>query len=208
MKSYIFEESTLHFICAVFFWVLVLCASWRNLVSLTFPISAQWLRRCASTLHLRLGAPDTPTKLKSPSLYLIDNTYDRRTNEIVAENLKKAENEVAVLDQIAEFLVQNKFEKAKDHQDKVKELEEEVAASWNRYQTNIHISHRISSSHKTPPSRPRFPVCEIGIRIETRHLITWFISRWADNLVQEIWSILSCFKHAARKKSGPAGLLA
>ena len=29
--------------------------------------------------------------------------------------LKKAENEVAVLDQITEFLVQKKFEKAKAH---------------------------------------------------------------------------------------------
>ena len=64
---------------------------------------------------------------------LLDRQYDRRTDEIVAKNLRKTENEVAVLGQITEFLVQKKFEKAKDHQDEVKELEEEVAASWDHY---------------------------------------------------------------------------
>ena len=31
---------------------------------------------------------------------LLDRQYDRRTDKLVAEHLKKAENEVAVLDQI------------------------------------------------------------------------------------------------------------
>ena len=49
--------------------------------------------------------------------------------------------------QIAEFLVQKKFEKAKDHQDEVKELEDEVAASWDWYQTNIHTALPQSPQH-------------------------------------------------------------
>ena len=69
----------------------------------------------------------------SKSQPLLDKQYDRRTDKIVAENLKKAENEVAVMGQIAEFLVQKKFEKAKDHQEEVAGLEVEVAAAWDKY---------------------------------------------------------------------------
>ena len=44
---------------------------------------------------------------------LLDRQYDRRTDEIVAENLKKAENEVAVLDQITEFTVEKSLKRPK-----------------------------------------------------------------------------------------------
>ena len=84
---------------------------------------------------------------------LLDRQYDRRTDEIVAENLKKAENEVAVLDQITEFLVQKIFEKAKDHQDEVKELEEEVAASSDRYQTYIHACAAAAATQSPAAAR-------------------------------------------------------
>ena len=81
---------------------------------------------------------------------LLYRQYDRRTDKIVAKILKKAENEVAVMGQIAELLVKKKFEKAKDHQDEVKELEDEVAASWDRYQTNIH-----APATPPPPQQPQ-----------------------------------------------------
>ena len=96
---------------------------------------------------------------------LLDKQYDRRMDEIVAENLKKAENEVAVMGQIAKFLVQKKFQKAKDHQEQVAGLEVKVQAP-NQYPCS-RISHSISSSRKTPPSRSRLSICEISVRIET-----------------------------------------
>ena len=76
---------------------------------------------------------------------LLDKQYDRRTDELVAEN------EVAVLDQITLFLVHNFFEKAKDHQDEVKELEEEIDASWDRYQTYIHARAAAAASQSQQP---------------------------------------------------------
>ena len=58
--------------------------------------------------------------------------------QVLLENIRKAENEVAAMGMIAEFLVQRKYEKAKDHLGEVAELEVEVAAAWDRYTTNIH----------------------------------------------------------------------
>ena len=86
---------------------------------------------------------------------LLDKQYDRRTDKIVAENLKKAENEVAVVCQIAEFLVQKKFEKANDHQEEIAGLEVEVAAPWDKYQTNIHT--RAAASAAASPAAARRP---------------------------------------------------
>ena len=78
--------------------------------------------------------------------------------------------------QIAEFLVQKKFEKAKDHQDEVKELEDEVTASWDRYKTNIYTALPHLPQHlkqlQDAPTCSRFSVSEIAVRTETRHLIT------------------------------------
>ena len=68
----------------------------------------------------------------SKSQPLLDNAYDRRTDEMVSENIRKAENQVAAMGMIAEFLVQKKYEKAKDHLDEVEELEVEVATAWDR----------------------------------------------------------------------------
>ena len=55
---------------------------------------------------------------------LLDKAYDRRTDKIVLENIRKAENEVAAMGMIVEFFMQKKYEKAKDHLDEVEELEE------------------------------------------------------------------------------------
>ena len=69
----------------------------------------------------------------SKSQPLLDKAYERRTDVIVSENIRKAENEVAAMGMIAEFLVQKKYEKAKDHLDEVEELEVEVSASWDGF---------------------------------------------------------------------------
>ena len=55
----------------------------------------------------------------SKSQPLLDKSYDRRIDEIISENIRKAENEVAAMGMIAEFLVQKKYEKAKDHLEEV-----------------------------------------------------------------------------------------
>ena len=67
----------------------------------------------------------------SQSQPLLDKSYDRRKDEFVYENICKAENEVAAVGMIAEFLVQKKYEKAKDHLEEVEELEVEVVAAWD-----------------------------------------------------------------------------
>ena len=69
------------------------------------------------------------TNKVSKSQPLLDKAYDCRTDEIVSENIRKAENEVAAMGMIAEFLVQTKYEKAKDHLNEVAELEVEVTAA-------------------------------------------------------------------------------
>ena len=73
----------------------------------------------------------------SKSQPLLDKAYDCRTDGIVSENIRKAENQVDAMGLIAEFLVQKKYEKTKDHLDEVEESEVEVAAAWDRYTTNI-----------------------------------------------------------------------
>ena len=87
----------------------------------------------------------------SKSQPLLDKAYDRRTDEIVSENFaKQAENEVAAMGMIAEFLVQKKYEKAKDHLDKVEQLEVEVAAAWDQYTTNIHARAAAANTPASP----------------------------------------------------------
>ena len=61
------------------------------------------------------------TNKVSKSQPLLDKSYDRRTDEIVSENIRKAKKEVAAMGM---FLVQKKYEKAKDHLDEVEELEQ------------------------------------------------------------------------------------
>ena len=55
----------------------------------------------------------------SKSQPLLDKACDCRTDEIVSENIRKVEYQIAAMGMIAEFLVQKKYEKAKDHLDKV-----------------------------------------------------------------------------------------
>ena len=60
--------------------------------------------------------------------------------------------------QIAKFLVQKKFEKAKDHQEEVAGLEVEVAEAWDKYQTNIHARAAASAAASPAATRRTPPV--------------------------------------------------
>ena len=91
----------------------------------------------------------------SKSQPLLDKSYDRRTDEIVSENIRKAENEVAAMGMIAEFLVQKKYEKANDHLDEVAELEVEVADAWDQYTTNIHARAAAANAPASPAAAKR-----------------------------------------------------
>ena len=96
----------------------------------------------------------------SKSQPLLDKAYARRTNEIVSKNIRKAENEVAAMGMIAEFLVQKKYEKAKDHLDEVEELELEVSAPWDRYTTNIHPRAAAANAPALPVARRPPPAAD------------------------------------------------
>ena len=96
----------------------------------------------------------------SKSQSLLDKSYDRRTDKIVSENIRKAENEVAAMGMIAEFLVQKKYEKAKDHIEEVAELEVEVAAAWDRYTTNIDARAAAANAPASPAARRPPPTAD------------------------------------------------
>ena len=51
-------------------------------------------------------------------------------NDDLNLNLQKAEGEVAVLHELADFMVLKKFPKAKEHTDKVVSLETEIMERW------------------------------------------------------------------------------
>ena len=93
----------------------------------------------------------------SKSQPLLDKRYNRRTDEIVSENIRKAENEVAAMVMIAEFLVQKNNEKNKDHLEEVEELEVKVAAAWDRYTTNIHARAAAANAPASPAARRPLP---------------------------------------------------
>ena len=63
----------------------------------------------AKALQKHLGHKSWSTRYTnkvSKSQPLLDKSYDSRTDDIVSENIRKAENEVAAMGMIAEFLVQ------------------------------------------------------------------------------------------------------
>ena len=93
----------------------------------------------------------------SNSQPLLDKSYDCRTDEIVSENIHKAKYEAAAMGMISEFLVQKKYEKAKDHLDEVEELEVEVAAAWDRYTTIIHARAAAANAPASPAARRPLP---------------------------------------------------
>ena len=98
----------------------------------------------------------------SKSQPLLDRAYDRRTDKIVSENIRKAENEVAAMGMTPEFLVQKKYEKAKEHFKDVEALELEVAAAWDRYTTNIHNRAAVANATASPAARRPPPPADLN----------------------------------------------
>ena len=145
---------------------------------------------------------------------LLDKSYDRRMDEIVSENIRKAENEVAAMGMIAEFLVQKKYEKAKDHLDEVEELEVEVAAAWDRYTTNIHARAASANAPASPAARRPLPAADSNSVKLVTELKPETLSHDASAGELRIWCrkyeayYLSCLEHAACEKSSSAGLFA
>ena len=61
---------------------------------------------------------------------LLEKTFHRAKSEDLNLNLQKAEGEVAVLHELADFMLQKKFPKAKEHTDEVFPLETEIMECW------------------------------------------------------------------------------
>ena len=61
---------------------------------------------------------------------LLEKTFDCVMNKDINSNLQKADGEVAVLHELADYMVQKKFPKAKEHTDKVIALETEIMEWW------------------------------------------------------------------------------
>ena len=78
--------------------------------------------------------------------------------ESLNDNLTKCEGEVAILRQLADFMVQKKFTKAKEHIDEVKVLEKEVEEWWETTTAAAHTrSIRAAAAIATPPAAARHP---------------------------------------------------
>ena len=69
---------------------------------------------------------------------LLEKTFDRAMNEDFNTNLQKAEGEVAILHELADYMVQIKFPKAKEHTDEVIDTETEIMECWALVTTNAH----------------------------------------------------------------------
>ena len=69
---------------------------------------------------------------------LLDKTFDRVMNEDLNNNLQKAEGEVEVLHELADYMVQKNFPKAKEHTDEVIALETEIMDWWALITANAH----------------------------------------------------------------------
>ena len=69
---------------------------------------------------------------------LLQKTFDRAMNDDLNLNLQKAEGEVAVLHELADFMVQKKFPEAKEHTDEVVSLETEIMECWALVTANAH----------------------------------------------------------------------
>ena len=89
---------------------------------------------------------------------LIDKAFDRVMEGGLHENLMKYEGEVAILWQIADFIVQKKFPKAKDHTDEVKVQKKEVEEWWETTTAAAHTrSLRAAAAVATHPAAARRP---------------------------------------------------
>ena len=69
---------------------------------------------------------------------LLEKTFNRAMNEDLNINLQKEEGEVAILHELADFMVQKKFPKAKEHTGEVVALETEIMECWALVTANAH----------------------------------------------------------------------
>ena len=81
---------------------------------------------------------------------LLEKTFDRAMNDDHNLNLQKVEGELAVLHELADFMVQKKFPKAKEHTDEVVSLEAEIMECWALVTTNAH-KRAVTGAARTPP---------------------------------------------------------
>ena len=82
---------------------------------------------------------------------LLEKTFDRAMNDDLNLNLQKAEGEVAVLHELADFMVQKKFPKAKEHTEEVVSLEAEIMECWALVTTNAH-EMAVTGAARAPPN--------------------------------------------------------
>ena len=76
-------------------------------------------------------------------------------NDDLNLNLQKAEGEVAVLHELADFMVQKKFPKAKEHTDEVVSLETEIMECWALVTANAHKRAVTGAARAAPPPNNR-----------------------------------------------------
>ena len=89
---------------------------------------------------------------------LIDKAFDRVMEEQLNDNLTKCEGEVAILRQLADFMVHKKFAKAKEHVDEVTVLEKEVEEWWETttaaaYTRLVRHLQQLQDAHLLPTLR-------------------------------------------------------
>ena len=78
--------------------------------------------------------------------------------ESLNDNLTKCEGKVAILRQLADFMLQKKFAKSKEHIDEVKVLENEVEEWWKTTTAAAHTrSIKAAAAIATPPAAARRP---------------------------------------------------
>ena len=93
---------------------------------------------------------------KVTQLYeLLEKTFDWAMNDDLNLNLQKAEGEVAVLHELADFMVQKKFPKAKEHTDEVVSLETEIMECWALVTANVHKRAVTGAARAAPPPNNR-----------------------------------------------------
>lgn len=99
----------------------------------------RWVTKYASKVNKLMG--------------LIETQYDRRADEKLEYNLQRAENEIAALSQVAEYLKQLRYDKYKDHLEDVEKLESDIEKAWEVYNVNSHkrATQNVPASPKTRP---------------------------------------------------------
>ena len=78
---------------------------------------------------------------------LLKQTYSRITESQLYENLTKAESECGNLTLVVDYLIQAKYEKGKEHQDDVKEFEDQVTKLWKEFYRR--------QNHQEVPNQPQ-----------------------------------------------------